>query len=182
MSIQAECREAMNRLAARGVIFTEMDVADAASLPNWTQKQYVKAQRAAYAVLQGDYRKGRLVRYGPVEINGSKDYVRNKTKIVYAGMDKGPDHIETPNGIFHRMLAEGDEISAVGRRPGIARDDFTPWDANGNGQHRSESDDREPVSVGNGASTDFDVDELVDLIAMRVTADIKKSLVEALSK
>lgn len=184
MSIQAECREAMNRLAARGVTFTEGDVAEAASMPNWTSKQYIKAQRAAYAVLQGDYRKGRLVRFGPVEVNGITDYVRNKTKILYAGADKGPEVVETPNGIFHRMLAESDQISHVGRRPGIARDDFTPWNANGNVPQHSdtESDDREPIAVGNGVSTDIDIDELVLAITARVKREVTESLVAALGK
>lgn len=171
MSIQAECREAMNRLAMRGVTFTERDVVEAASMPNWTRLQLVKAQRAAYAVLQGDYRKGRLARFGPVQVNGSLDYVRHDSKIVYTSAAKGQSLIETPNGIFHRMMAEADEISAVGRRPGIDRDDFTAWDQQGNHEPPRESED--------GTGPQYDdrmLERLVDLLTPKVEERVKTSL------
>jgi hypothetical protein len=164
MSIQAECREAMNRLASRGVTFTERDVVEAASMPNWTRLQFIKAQRAAYAVLQGDYRKGRLARFGPVQINGSPDYVRNESKILYASAAKGPGLVETPNGIFHRMLAENDGISSVGRRPGISRDDFTAWDQQGAHEAPRESEDRQPLAQYD----DRMLERLVDLLTPKL--------------
>jgi len=147
----------MNRLAARGITFTERDVTDAASMPNWTEKQFVKAGRAAYAVLQSDYRLGRLCRFGPVDVNGEPDYVRNAAKIVYASVSKGPQYIETPNGNFHRMLAESDQISSVGRRKGIDRDDFALWHQD---EAPRESEDREPSEVAGNGKPEWSEDQL----------------------
>jgi hypothetical protein len=169
MSIQAECREAMNRLAGRGVTFTERDVVEAASMPNWSRLQVVKAQRAAYAVLQGDYRKGRLARFGPVAVNGLDDYVRNQAKIVYTSAVKGPSIVETPNGVFERMLADSDTISSVGRRPGIDRDDFIAWDQQGTHEAPRESADRATYD-------ERMLDRLTDLLTPRVEERIKHSL------
>lgn len=129
MSIQAECREAMNRLADRGVIFTEIDVANEASTESWSSKNFEAAVRHAYNVLQGDYKLGRLVRYGPVKFNGVGDYARRATKIVYAHPQKGPRNFETPNGRFPRLLASQDSMMTAGRRTGTNRDDTKPWSA-----------------------------------------------------
>lgn len=174
MSIQAECREAMNRLAARGVTFTERDVTDSASMPNWTRKQYAKAARAAYAVLQGDYRMGRLCRFGPVDVNGQPDYVRNNAKIVYASAERGPQYVETPNGNFARMMAAADQISSVGRRSGIDRDDFALWHQDDDLPR--ESEDRESVAASSdGASDGWTADQLerlADALAPKVAEKI----------
>lgn len=128
MSIQAECREAMNRLAERGDVFTEFDVANEASHEGWSSKHFEQAVRQAYNVLQGDYKKGKLVRFGPVEFQGIQDYARRGTKIVYADAEKGPDGFETPNGIFPRLYAATDKLVRAGRRVGTSRDDTKPWD------------------------------------------------------
>lgn len=169
-SIQAECRATANRLAARGVTFTEKDVVEHTAMPNWSVKELAKAQRAAYAVLQGDYRKGRLVRYGPVQINGSEDYVRNNSKIVYASATKGPGFVETPNGIFHRLTTEEDYISSVGRRPGINRDDLEPWDIEDNNGHGH------PTTTLLEIENDAELDRLATLLAPRVEAKVRLAL------
>lgn len=130
MSIQAECREAMHRLAASGGTFTEFDVANEASgqgTKGWTGKMFESAVRQAYNVLQGDYKRGRLVRYGPVHYNGRADYVRRGTKIVYAHPDNGPEEFHTPNGDFPRLLSVDDTYAKAGRRIGTNRDDTKPW-------------------------------------------------------
>lgn len=167
-SIQAECRDAMNRLAARGITFTERDVVAAASMPNWLPREFVKAGRAAYAVLQSDYRKGRLCRFGPVGVTGDDDYVRLDSKVIYAGATRGPAVVETPNGVFHRMMAEDDKISRVGRRPGIDRNDFIPWDQQGEHEPVRESEDS--ASEWNEAQLDSLADALVPRVAEKVAA------------
>lgn len=128
MSIQAECREAMNRLAYQATLFTEIDVANEAATDGWSSKHFDQAVRHAYNVLQGDYKKGKLVRFGPVDFNGVKDYARRGTKIVYADAYKGPKKFETPNGTFPRLLSANDRLSGPGRRTGTNRDDTKPWD------------------------------------------------------
>lgn len=172
-SIQAQCREAMNRLAARGVTFTERDVVNMAAMPNWLPRQHSKAQRAAYAVLQGDYRRGRLCRFGPVDMPDSddQDYVRNESKVVYASAERGPAAVDTPNGVFRKMLADDDTISRVGRRPGIDRDDFKPWDQQGAHEPVRES---EPESNGNGNGTlsESELDALATILAPKVAAKL----------
>lgn len=177
-SIQAECREAMNRLAARGIHFTERDVVEAASMPNWTQKQFIKAGRNAYTVLQSEYRRGHLARFGPVPVSEYDilDYVRNHSKIVYAHAEKGPAFVETPNGIFRRMLAASDKISAVGRRPGIDRDDFTAWDQQGDHEAARPSDTREPVEVTAEVYDEATLSKLADLLTPRVAAQLGTTL------
>lgn len=130
MSIQAECREAVNSLAAAGGTFTEFDVANEASgqgRKGWTSKLFEQAVKNAYNVLQGDYKRGKLVRYGPVEFQGNKDYVRRGTKIIYAHPENGPEQFETPNGSFARMHSEGDPLAKAGRKAGTNRDDTKPW-------------------------------------------------------
>lgn len=127
MSIQAECREAMNRLAHAGGLFTDIDVANEAATDGWSTKLYEQAVRQAYSVLQGDYKKGKLVRFGPVEYNGVSDYARRGTRIVYADAQRGPKEFETPNGKFPRLLSSNDSLSSVGRRTGANRDDTKPW-------------------------------------------------------
>lgn len=129
MSIQAECREAMNQLAESGAVFTEIDVANTASSQAWSGDHFEQAVKHAYNVLQGDFKKGRLVRYGPVNFRGKEDYARRATKIVYADAEKGPEIFDTPNGRFPRLFAESDTLNRAGRRVGTGRDDTKPWDA-----------------------------------------------------
>ena len=129
MSIQAECREAMARLAARGATFTEIDVANEAAQDGWSSNNLTRAMKDAYSVLQGEYKKGKLVRFGPVEFQGIKDYARRGAKIVYADAEKGPATFDTPNGQFPRLLAKADSLNQVGRRRGTSRDDTKPWGA-----------------------------------------------------
>lgn len=127
MSIQAECREAMNRLADQGRVFTEIDVANEARRTGWATSHLERAMKDAYNVLAGDYKKGKLVRYGPVTFLGNEDYARRATKIVYADAVKGPDVWETPNGKFPRLFAEQDGLARAGRKVGTDRDDTKPW-------------------------------------------------------
>lgn len=128
MSIQAECREAMNRLANQGGVFTEIDVVNEASTDSWSSKHFEQAARNAYSVLQGDYKKGTLVRYGPVSFQGTDDYARRATKIVYGDAHKGPKEFVTPNGSFPRLRADKDDLLRAGRRVGTNRDDTKPWE------------------------------------------------------
>lgn len=127
MSIQAECREAMNRLADQGQVFTEIDVANEARRTGWATSHLERAMKDAYNVLAGDYKKGKLVRYGPVTFMGNEDYARRATKIVYADAAKGPDVWETPNGAFPRLFADNDALARAGRKVGTDRDDTKPW-------------------------------------------------------
>ncbi len=130
MSIQAECREAMHRLASSGGTFTEYDVANEASgqgTRGWNGPMLEQAVKQAYTVLQGDYKRGKLVRYGPVNFDGSKDYARRGTKIVYAHPSDGPATLDTPNGSFPRLAFEDDDLSRAGRRRATNRDDTKPW-------------------------------------------------------
>lgn len=208
MSIQAECREAMNRLAAGGGTFTEFDVANEASgqgQKGWTAKLFEQAVRDAYNVLQGDYKRGRLVRYGPVKFQGIQDYARRGTKIVYAHPTKGPTIFNTPNGDFPRMHAEKDALARAGRRVGTNRDDTRPWEGQIVNQRRSgppidtapllrriselEAEVARFKTNGNGngnghSSADKEMDQLVELLVDRLTpkvADgVKNSLAEAL--
>lgn len=129
MSIQAECRTAMHRLAAKGEVFTEIDVANEASSDAWSTKHFEQAVKHAYNVLQGDYKNGRLVRFGPVEFQGVLDYARRGTKILYTDATKGPKLLDTPNGNFPVLKATDDKLSAPGRRSGTNRDDTKPWDS-----------------------------------------------------
>lgn len=129
MSIQSQCREAMNTLAKRGTVFTEIDVVNEASRNRgWTDKLFREATEKAYIVLQGAYKKGELVRFGPVSYDGQKDYARRGTKIVYAG-PFGPKAWETPNGVFQALHADHDRLLTPGRRPVhlTSRDDSRPW-------------------------------------------------------
>lgn len=181
-SIQAECRKAMHRLAERGIHFTERDVVEAASMPDWTHVQLVKAGRAAYTVLQSEYRSGKLSRFGPVSIpdyENLSDYVRMHSKIVYADAERGPSFVETPNGVFHKMFAANDRISAVGRRPGIDRDDFTAWDQQGKHDPVRPSETREAAVVAAKANGEVDektLSRLTDLLVPRVAAKLAGSL------
>lgn len=129
MSIQVNCREAIASLSESGATFTEIDVANRASSgKGWGGKQFERARKDAYNALTADYRKGRLVRYGPVQFQKDvDDYARKATKIVYAHPVKGPEFWETPNGRFGRLFADKDQIAAAGRRPGTVRDDTKPW-------------------------------------------------------
>lgn len=129
MSIQAECREAMNRLAEHGATFTEIDVANEAASDAWSSKHFEQAVKHSYNVLQGDYKKGRLIRFGPVAFKGTKDYARRGSKIVYSSADHGPQQFQTPNGDFPRMYADRDPLIRAGRRVGTNRDDTKPWSA-----------------------------------------------------
>lgn len=127
MSIQADCRTAMHRLAASGAVFTEIDVANAAASSGWSNKHFDQAVRNAYNVLQGAYKKGELVRYGPVKHGGVEDYARKGSKIVYAATQHGPKTFDTPNGNFPRLLSVNDEMAGPGRKRGTSRDDTKPW-------------------------------------------------------
>lgn len=127
MSIQAECREAMNRLAEQGAAFTEIDVANEAASDAWSSKHFDQAVKHSYNVLQGDYKKGRLVRFGPVAFKSTTDYARRGSKILYASTEHGPQKFQTPNGVFPRMYAETDPLIRAGRRVGTNRDDTKPW-------------------------------------------------------
>lgn len=127
MSIQAECRAAMNRLADQGRVFTEIDVANEARSSGWSSTNLERALKDAYNVLAGDYKKGRLVRYGPVTFKGHQDYARRATKIVYADADKGPRTFDTPNGSFARLFSADDTLARAGRKVGTDRDDTKPW-------------------------------------------------------
>ena len=128
MSIQAECREAMHRLATQGNAFTEIDVANEASQDGWSSKHFEQAVRHSYNVLQGDYKRGKLARFGPVDFKGVKDYARRGTKILYTDAGKGLRTLETPNGTFKRLLAKHDTMMVAGRKAGTNRDDTKPWD------------------------------------------------------
>jgi hypothetical protein len=131
MSIVTDCRKAVSTLAERGDTFTEFDVANEASgmgTKGWTAKMFEKAVRDSYVVLSGEYKKGTLCRYGPVTLDsGNTDYARRGSKIVYASANSGPEHFETPNGDFPRVLVDSDPMFHVGRRAGSNRDDTTPW-------------------------------------------------------
>lgn len=130
MSIQAVCREAMNRLAASGETFTELDVANEASgqgTKGWNGPMLQQAVKQSYAVLQGDYKRGKLVRYGPVVFDGVRDYARRGSKILYAHPGLGPEQLTTPNGIFDRIISDSDALARAGRRSKTNRDDTQPW-------------------------------------------------------
>lgn len=127
MSIQAECRAAVNRLARQGGVFTEIDVANEAGTDGWSGKMFEQAMSKAYNVLQSEYKAGKLVRYGPVDYNGVKDYARRGSKILYADAHKGPSMLTTPNGNFPRLLSQNDEMAHAGRKAGTNRDDTKPW-------------------------------------------------------
>lgn len=77
------------------------------------------------------YKTAAVVRFGPVNHPDldDPDYLRADGKIIYARAD-GPHQvtsIKTPNGTFHRLLAENDPITRQGRRPGTNRTDLESW-------------------------------------------------------
>jgi len=116
MSIHTDCRAAIDRLAGQGGTFTEFDIANEASgqgTKGWSGKMFQQAAKDAYSVLQAGYKRGKLVRYGPVEYQGNTDYVRRGTKIVYADAEEGPKEFVTPNGTFARLVAEQDTLLKV---------------------------------------------------------------------
>jgi hypothetical protein len=205
MSIQAECRRAVHRLAARGEVFTEIDVANEASSSGWSGKHFEQAVEKAYNVVQDEYSKGKLVRYGPVDFRGNLDYARRGTKIVYADVLKGPEVLETPNGKFPRLSSDKDNLARAGRRSGTNRDDTKPWGdqivTKSKQVHRGppvdagpllkrietlEAENRrlkaQPVSNGNGKheSVAIDIEDLADLLESRMTEKVIKRVQEEL--
>jgi hypothetical protein len=127
MSIQTECREAMTRLARQGGIFTEIDVANEARKSEWSGTLLERALKDSHRICASEYKKGVLVRFGPVEFKGHQDYARKATKIVYAHAQNGPQAWDTPNGKFPRLLARNDSLARAGRKVGTDRDDTKPW-------------------------------------------------------
>lgn len=142
-SIYKQCSEAASKLIedppkVHGGVFTEIDVVQRASKPEWSQDDYKEAHRQANQVLGTRYRERKLCRFGPVELpDGNKDYGRIASKIVYANADNGPEAWETPNGTFQRLMIEGDDIGRQGRRFGTDRTDLVAW---GDG-HTAPADD-----------------------------------------
>jgi len=136
MSIYKQCSKAASKLTedpskAHGGVFTEIDVVQRASKPEWSQEDYKEAHRQANQVLGTRYRERKVCRFGPVTLpDGNNDYGRIASKIVYAAAD-GPESWETPNGSFLRMMIEGDEIGRQGRRFGTERTDLVGWGGGG---------------------------------------------------
>lgn len=132
-SIYKQCSEAASKLIeappeAHGGVFTEIDVVQRASKPEWSKDDYKEAHRQANQVLGTRYRERKLCRFGPVELpDGVKDYGRIASKIVYANAEGGPQEWETPNGTFPRLMIEGDDIGRQGRRFGTERTDLVAW-------------------------------------------------------
>lgn len=141
-SIYKQCSEAASKLIAdppeaHNGVFTEIDVVQRASKPEWSQSDYKEAHRQANQVLGTRYRERKLCRFGPVVLpDGVQDYGRIASKIVYANAEEGPQAWETPNGTFQRLMIEGDDIGRQGRRFGTERTDLVAW-----GEDRSASDD-----------------------------------------
>lgn len=127
MSIQAECREALTRLADQGVVFTEIDVTNEARSAGWSSTHLERALKDSQRICAAEYKKGELVRYGPVNFKGHMDYGRKGSKIVYASATAGPAMWETPNGQFPRLFSAKDEMARAGRKVGTDRDDTKPW-------------------------------------------------------
>lgn len=133
MSIYKQCSEAalqlmINPPEAHGGVFTEIDVVQRASRPEWSREDYKEAHRQANQVLGTRYRERKLCRFGPVELpDGNKDYGRIASRIVYANAQDGPREWETPNGVFRRLMVENDKIGRQGRRFGTERTDLVDW-------------------------------------------------------
>lgn len=131
--IYAACAEAADRLLEtppddHGGVFTELDVIAQASTPEWSPSDYQAAMRQASQVCGLLFRSRRLCRYGPVQFDGTRDYARIATKIVYGNPESGPKVFKTPNGSFKRIMIEDDDLGHQGRRAGTNRDDLVPWD------------------------------------------------------
>lgn len=134
MSLYRECSQAVERLmehppAKHGGVFTEIDVTAKAATREWSNDNLEEAMRHANQVCGTKYRERKLCRYGPVVLpDGTEDYARIASKIVYADADTGPDEWETPNGVFPKMMIEEDPLTAQGRRRGTVRNDLVAWD------------------------------------------------------
>lgn len=134
MSIYSQCSEAAAKLMKnppkdQGGVFTEIDVVRLAGSSGWSTENYKEALRHANQVVGTNYRARKLCRYGPVELpDGTKDYARIASKIVYADAENGPDVWKTPNGNFPKLMIHDDEIGRQGRRHNTNRNDLASWD------------------------------------------------------
>lgn len=133
MSLYRECSKAVDRLmseppAQHGGVFTEIDVVAKAATRAWTNDNFTEAQRHANQVCGTKYRERKLCRYGPITLpDGTQDYARIASKIVYADAATGPDEWVTPNGAFPKLMIEDDPLVAQGRRRGTTRNDLVLW-------------------------------------------------------
>jgi hypothetical protein len=134
MSIYSECSEALTSLMEHPPddlqgVFTEIDVVRKAGKPGWSSSNFKEAGRHANQVVGTQYRARKLCRYGPVTLpDGSQDYARIGSKIVYADAESGPEVFTTPNGEFPRLMIHEDSLGHPGRRVGTNRNDLDPWD------------------------------------------------------
>lgn len=142
-SIYRECSHAVESLmesppAQHGGVFTEIDVVAKAATKDWKKAPATKNKEARDDFKEGmkhanqvcgiRFRERKLCRYGPVTLpDGSQDYVRIASKIVYADAENGPAVFETPNGSFPRLMIHNDPLKAQGRRRGTVRNDLVSW-------------------------------------------------------
>lgn len=127
MSIYSDCSQAISDLAELHEVFTEIDVVNHAADDGWNKALYKEARKYANQIVSAKYRNGELVRYGPVEYGGIKDYARRAGMIAYGGATKGPEVWTTPNGSFPPISRHSDTIQTSGRRKGTARHDEKAW-------------------------------------------------------
>src|SRR5437868_4639341 len=126
MSVYTECSAAARELVASGEPFTEIDVAHAAALADWTEDDWREAGRHAPQILSAFWRRAKIVRFGPVVRGGDRpDYVRkDEGFLVVAGVDAWQNGrvLSTPNGNFTAIRYGHDPLRRDGRPPARSRD------------------------------------------------------------
>ena len=125
-SIYKQCSRAVSDLMEGSDVFSEIDVVQLASTPEWSVEDYKDAGRQANQVLGTRYRERKLCRFGPIDLPEGVDYARIASKIAYASVSACLESWDTPNGTFPKLMLEDDEIGHQGRRLGTNRDDSAP--------------------------------------------------------
>lgn len=128
MSIYTDCSKAARELLDEGEPFTEIDVVRTAGTNGWSSANFKAALRDANQVMGSLYRGHRVARYGPVNLpDGTRDYVRMASKVVYVNPETGPKLYQTPNGDFPMLMSSDDNINSPGRRKNTNRNDLDKW-------------------------------------------------------
>lgn len=127
MSVYSDSSQAISDLAELHEVFTEIDVVNHAAKDGWSKAHFKEAKKYANQIVSAKFRNGEIVRYGPVEYDGIKDYARRAGQIVYGGAASGPEFWETPNGRFPQLPRHADNIQTSGRKKGTNRHDELPW-------------------------------------------------------
>jgi hypothetical protein len=120
MSVYAHIKRTADQLQQTGMWLTDLGVVSKALRSEWGAKEHKKALLQANQYLSARYRAGELVRFGPVMVDGERDYVRVNGRIVYA--DPSVKTFKTSEREMPCMTYP-DQIGHVGRRAGTNRDD-----------------------------------------------------------